>query len=142
MSRPSCPSFRRQRGARRQAGFAIVSAIFLLVVLALLGAYMVSFTTIQTQTSAQEVQSTRAYWTARSAIQWAMGVIASSGACPAAGASPALAGGFSVAVNCSSHTYDEIPTTRTIYRLRATVSGGGAVGSATYVERQVDAIVE
>ena len=142
MSRRSCPSFRCQGGVRRQAGFAIVSAIFLLVVLALLGAYMVSFTTIQTQTSAQEVQSSRAYWTARSAIQWAMGVIASSGACPAAGASPALAGGFSVAVNCSSHTYDEIPTTRTIYRLRATVSSGGAVGNAAYVERQVDAIVE
>ena len=126
----------------RQTGFAIVSAIFLLVVLALLGAYMVSFTTVQTQTSTQDVQGTRAYWTARSALQWAMGSIAASGACPAAGASPALAGGFTITVNCTSHTYDEIPVPRTIYRLRATASGGGSVGSAAYVERQVDVIVE
>ena len=58
---------------RQHAGFAIVSAIFLLVALALLGAYMVSFSNTQHITSAQDVQGSRAYWAAKGGLQWAAG---------------------------------------------------------------------
>ena len=53
-----------------QRGFSIVTAIFLIVVLALLGVYIVSVTGIQ-QTSAQlDVQGVRAYQAARAGIEW------------------------------------------------------------------------
>ena len=52
-----------------QGGFAIVSAIFLLVVLAALGAFMLTFSTVQHATSAQDIQGSRAYWAARAGLQ-------------------------------------------------------------------------
>jgi len=54
----------------RQSGFTIVSAIFILVVLATLGAFMVTISTTQQIGSALDVQGTRAYQAARSGIEW------------------------------------------------------------------------
>lgn len=123
----------------RQTGFAIVSAIFLLVALAALGAFMVSFSNTQHLTSAQDVQGSRAYWAAKGGIQWAAGWIAANGNCPG---QPAFADGFNVVIACQPNIYTEGATTHTIYWLQSTASGGGAVGSTTYVERQVQAFIE
>ena len=54
----------------RQSGFTIVSAIFILVVLAALGAFMVTVSTTQQIGSALDVQGTRVYQAARSGIEW------------------------------------------------------------------------
>ena len=51
-------------------GFALVSAIFLLVVLAALGAYMMDFSSVQHSTSTQDVNGTRAYQAARAGMEW------------------------------------------------------------------------
>jgi MSHA biogenesis protein MshP len=56
----------------RSRGFAIVSAIFILVVLAVLGAAMVTISTSQQIGSAQDLQSTRAYQAARAGIDWGL----------------------------------------------------------------------
>ena len=61
---------RRDSGRRAQHGFAIVSAIFLLVVLGTLGAFMVALSTVQHTTSTQDLQGTRAYQAARAGIEW------------------------------------------------------------------------
>lgn len=50
-------------------GFVMPAAIFLLVILAALGAYLVSFSNTQQITSAQDVQGVRAYWAARAAAE-------------------------------------------------------------------------
>jgi len=125
---------------RAQKGFAIVSAIFLLVALAALGAFMVSFSNTQHLTSAQDVQGSRAYWAAKGGIQWAAGAIAATNACPAV--QPAFADGFNVVVTCQRLQYAVGATTQTIYWLQSTASTGGPVGSANYIERQVQAFVE
>lgn len=132
------PSPRISRLAER--GFAIVSAIFLLVALAALGAFMVTFSNTQHLTSTQDIQGSRAYWAARGGVQWAAGWIVVHNACPAV--SPAFADGFSVAVVCTSQTYMEGETARTIYRIRATASTNAAVGSIAFVEREVVAYLE
>ena len=54
----------------REAGFSIVTAVFLLVVLALLGAYMLSLTGLQQASSQLDVQGVRAYQAARAGIEW------------------------------------------------------------------------
>ena len=123
-----------------QRGFAIVSAIFLLVALAALGAFMVSFSNTQHLTSAQDVQGSRAYWAAKGGIQWAAGAIVPTNACPAV--QPGFTDGFNVVVACQRFQYAEGVATRTIYWLQSTASTGGPVGSATYIERQVQAFVE
>jgi MSHA biogenesis protein MshP len=54
-----------------QRGFSLVSAIFLLVVLAALGAAMVTFSTTQNQSIAMDVLGSRAYQAANAGIEWA-----------------------------------------------------------------------
>ena len=123
-----------------QAGFAIVSAIFLLVALAALGAFMVTFSNTQHLTSAQDVQGSRAYWAAKGGIQWVAGAIIATNACPSG--QPGNLAGFAVAVTCTRNSYTEGITVRNIYWVTARASTGGAVGSTAYVERQVQAFIE
>jgi MSHA biogenesis protein MshP len=58
------------RPDRCSGGFAIVSAIFILVVLATLAGFIVSVTTTQNLTFAQDVQGVRAYQAARAGTEW------------------------------------------------------------------------
>lgn len=57
---------------RRQCGFVLPAAIFLLVIVSLLGSYMVSLSSSQQVSSAQDVLGSRAYWAARAAAENAM----------------------------------------------------------------------
>ena len=53
-----------------QSGFSLVTAIFLLVILASLGAFIVTISGVQQTSSALDVQGSRAYQAARSGIEW------------------------------------------------------------------------
>ena len=53
-------------------GFAIVSAMFILVVLAALGAFILNISTNQQIGSALDLQGVRAYQAARSGLDWGM----------------------------------------------------------------------
>jgi MSHA biogenesis protein MshP len=61
-----------------QRGFSLVSAIFLLVVLAGLGAAMATFSTSQNRNLAMDVLGARAYQAAQAGVEWAAFNIASS----------------------------------------------------------------
>lgn len=63
---------RESKLPRKAAGFAIPSAIFLVVVLALLAAFLVRLSTLQSTTSTQDIQSTRAYHAARTGLEWGL----------------------------------------------------------------------
>lgn len=124
------------------AGFATIVALFLLVVLAGLGAFMVSVSSTQQVGSAQDVQGSRAYWAAHAGLQWAIGSLsASPGACPVAPA-PFTVDGFTLVVTCASAAFDEAGTARTIYTLTARAASGAAAGSLGFVERSLSAAVE
>lgn len=56
----------------RQKGFAIISAIFLIVVLAFLGVSMSRVFTSGQQAISQDITSLQAYFAGRSALQWSM----------------------------------------------------------------------
>jgi len=126
----------------------MVSAIFLLVVLAALGAFMVTFSTVQHTTSAQDVLGVRAAQAARAGIEWGSYQVLTPVAAPTAAActtSPlVLAGnltGFTVTVTCSTFgPFVENGNSITIYNITSTASMGTA-GSSTYVNRQFQATV-
>lgn len=61
-------------------GFAIVSAIFILVVLAALGAFIVNISTSQQIGSALDVQGVQAYQAARAGVDWGMFQVQSTAA--------------------------------------------------------------
>lgn len=103
---------------RRIRGFAIVSAIFILVVLAGLGAFIVNISANQQIGSALDIQGVRAYQVARAGVEWGMYRVQATAAynfgytstdpntraCPAATTSftptAATLSGFTVTVTC------------------------------------------
>lgn len=136
------PSAGGCRGAWRQRGFAAVAALFVLVVLAALGAFMVSISSSQQVNAARDIQGSRAYWAARAGLEWAVGSLAAAPAtCPTPPA-PFTVEGFTVAVTCARTTFNEAGSTRVIYSLGSNASAGGASGSLSFVERSVSASVE
>lgn len=131
------------RAGIRQHGFAIISAIFLIVVLAALGAFMVTFSTAQQTTSAQDLQGTRAYHAARTGIEWGAYQALQKASC-ASSTTIAPAGtlsGFSVTVQCAPFgPYTEAGNTVTLYQITSTANQG-IVGSLSYVERRLQATI-
>lgn len=84
-------------------GFAIVSAIFILVVLAVLGAGIVSISSSQAVGSAQDVLGVRAYQAARAGIEWGLYRQLRSASCAGATSFVPTAttlSGFTVTVTC------------------------------------------
>jgi len=138
---------------RPEAGFSLLAAIFLLVVLSALGTFMLVFSGVQHAASAQDVQGSRAYHAARSGIEWGLYQVLSAGSCPASTnlSVGAGAGGsdFTVSVLCAvSGSAIEAGATVSVYQVTATAcnvpSAGacpGAAGGLAYVERQVRATV-
>ena len=57
---------------KKQKGVSIVTAIFLIIVLALMGAGMVSLLSTSQQSISQEITSAKAYMAGRSCLQWGM----------------------------------------------------------------------
>ena len=140
------------RLAWRQGGFGAIAAIVVLVILALLAAAIVSISTTQQITSAQDVQSARAWQAARAGNEWGLYRALKDGACAAiSGKTLDLTHdtGFYVTVSCASWPYNEgetVPGTAnplTVYRIEAVacqVAAGcpasdAAVAGAGYVER-------
>ena len=119
-----------------------MAAIFLLVVLAALGAFMLTFSNTQQMTSAQDVQGSRAYWAAKAGIQWAAAKLQPPAvACPAPSTTFVL-DGLTVTVSCKSNAYTEGADNKIIYWVESTAVTGGNVGSIGYIERSLNALIE
>ena len=152
----------------RQTGFSIIAAIFLLVVLALLAAFIASVTGMQQSSGQLDVLGARAYQSARAGMEWSAWQVLdpnntlNAGSCspivmPTCPASPqnlpALAGslsGFTVTVTCAQ-TADTTEGNRNVrvFQIVATACNQPSAGSCPnvpppvptngYVERQVQA---
>ena len=151
----------------RQAGFSIIAAIFLLVVLALLAAFIASVTGMQQSSGQLDVLGARAYQSARAGMEWSAWQVLdpnntlNAGSCspivmPTCPASPqnlpALAGslaGFAVTVSCTpTAVTTEGNRNVSMFQIVATAcnqpSGGSCpppTPTSGYVERQVQASV-
>jgi MSHA biogenesis protein MshP len=124
----------------RQQGFAAIVAVFLVVVLAALGAFMVTFSNTQQLTSAQDVQGSRAYWAARAGLEWSVSSAITASACPASPTTLTI-DGFSVVVTCTVQAYTDNGVTQKIFQLISVAAAAGAVGSVGYIERSVSASI-
>lgn len=127
----------------RQTGFTLVSAIFLLVIVALVAAYALSIGTSQRADTTLALVGKRADLAARSGMQWGVGRVLQDNACPAnTSFSPAGTGLslFSVAVSCTSSTVTEGATTYALYNLTVTATLGSE-GSEDFARRTLSAQV-
>ena len=66
------PMFTIHHNIKKQSGVSVVTAIFLVVVLALMGVGMVSLMSTSQQSISQEITSAKAYMAGRSCLQWGM----------------------------------------------------------------------
>jgi MSHA biogenesis protein MshP len=123
-----------------QTGFAAIAAIFLVLILAALGAFMVGFSNTQQLNSAQDVQGSRAYWSARAGLEWGLASVNSTSACPAASTTLTIEG-FTVVVACSVQSYVEGIATPQVFRITS-VASVGTVGTIGFIERSVTATLE
>jgi MSHA biogenesis protein MshP len=125
----------------KQAGFSIVMAIFILVVLSLLGSYMVKLSGVQHATAVFSIQGARAYQAARASVGWAVARIIAGGACSDVIAASPLSfadiNGFSVSLSCSSQSYSEGVDNLIIYKVTG-LRQFGAYNSANYISRKVE----
>lgn len=132
------------KSMNRQSGFSLISAIFIIVVLASVAGYMFQVSTIQLTTTGQAIGGARAYRAADAGIQWAVryAVENSGGGSPHAEATDNCndirntsfnVNGYAVSLNCSTYLFSD-PQDRSIYKVTATASRGSP-GTPDYVSR-------
>jgi len=140
-----------------QRGFAIPAAIFIVVILAALGAFLVTIGGGQQLGHAQDVAGIRALQAAKSGVDWGVfQVLNTSGAfrsaCNGGAASqilPALTNmeGLAVLVECAANTYSDGAATQHSYRITATACNNAVCPYTAadlpnlYVERRVSSLV-
>ncbi len=139
----------------RQHGFSLISAIFILIVLAVLGAYMVTVGGTNRAASTAALQGARAYQAARSGIDWsAYTIITAANKTDARnncltvinGSSFTLSAvglsGFTINTNCSFTPHDQQGTDNiTVYRITSTATFGGSYGSPDFIQRRISATI-
>ena len=137
----------RDAGAGRDRGFAAVTAVFILVVLAALGVALLTISGGQQRSSAFDTLGSRAYQAARAGTEFGIYQALRNSSCPASTVL-ALPGGlsdFSVRVECASSQHTEAaPPAVTMYQITATACNRAvcpAAADATYVERQLRVVV-
>jgi MSHA biogenesis protein MshP len=119
-----------------QKGFSLITAIFILLVLAVLGGFMVTMSGVQSRTTLWALQGARAYHAARSGLEWG---IAQSLPGPCA-ADTFSVDDFTVTVTCTLETFEEGGQTYNVYRITS-LAEWGAYGGDDYVSRQLQARV-
>ena len=136
------------RARLSESGFVLPTAIFLLVILGALGAYMVSLSRTSHISSALDIQGGRAYQAARAGIEWGAWQVvdpqalqSSPAPCPASPTALTLTGtlaAFAVNVSCTRTLATDGADTVAIYQIMSTATSG-IVGEMDYVERQIQA---
>lgn len=132
-------------GASLQSGFSLISAIFLLVVIATLGTFAVSLSTTQNQSQSMDIMAARGYQAALAGVEWAAYNVSQQAVnSPTAWAgcvngSPVSVGGslasFTVTVNCVAVSAVEGTTTSWVYSVSSVARSAGLPGDINYVEQ-------
>lgn len=127
---------------------SLVTAIFLLVVMAGLAAVIARLGAFLHQGAALDAGGNFAYRAARAGIEWGAYQALIGGSCAAQNdidLAPMGLTGYSVRVACAASTITEGTTSKTVYRLTATGCNDSACPNAApgvnYVERQLTATI-
>jgi MSHA biogenesis protein MshP len=124
---------------RQQSGFALVPALFLIVVLGALAVVAVRVGTGQQQTVTMSLLQARALSAAQTGIEWGAYQGLKAHSCVASTTltltGPALAG-FSVIVTCAAATFSTGAATNTSFVLNSAATSG-LYGQPGYVRRVV-----
>jgi MSHA biogenesis protein MshP len=121
-----------------QRGFSLVSAVFLLVVLAALGVYAVRINTMQQQTVTAGLRAAQAFQAARTGVSWGAYRALAAGTCVSGtlNLTEGATAGFTVVVQCTQTTHTEGTSTVRVYVFDVRAAAG-AYGGPDYVSRRL-----
>jgi MSHA biogenesis protein MshP len=124
----------------RQRGVSLVTALFLIVVLAGLGTFAVRLTAVQQQTTGTSLRATQALLAAQSGVAWAAHRALNAGSCSTQTLTLTEAGaaGFTVRVTCSQSSHTEAGNALNVYSIEA-LAESGVYGGPDYVSRRLHA---
>ena len=126
------------RAHDRQSGFSLVSALFLLVVLAGLGVYAVRLNTLQQQTVTAGLRAAQAFEAARAGVSWGAYRALNAGVCAngTLNLTEGATAGFRVSVQCTqrNHVEGTTPVRVFVFDVRAEA---GVYGGPDYVSRRL-----
>ena len=130
---------------RRQRGFGLVAALFVIIVITLVIAAMARLSTTKHGSNSLALQQARAYQAARAGLEWGISRAFNAGSCSNSAVN--MAGGglseFTVSLTCSSTSHtDDDGSSLTIYRLTAQAQNGSAGSRPDYAFRSLTAVVE
>ena len=133
------------RKHRFQSGFTLITAIFLLVVVALLSVYMINFRSVQQSTLVYGVQGARAMSAARTGLEWGIYQAFRNGVCNTGDPPFSTSGAgsldtFDIRVACTFTDHVEGPSTVRTYQLTSSAQVGN-FGTLDYVYRSLQASV-
>mgnify|MGYP001073490976 FL=1 len=135
-----------KRLMKDSGGFALFSAIFILVVLAALGAFILNISSSQQIGSALDVQGVRAYQAARAGVEWGLYRQLQGGSCVATTnfvPTASTLSGFTVSVTCvGTPDANGGPTIYTVTATACSQPNAGACPNtvnpgALYIERRL-----
>lgn len=125
----------------KQAGFSLIGAIFILVIVSLLGQYLINITGVQRQTSLLALQIARAYQAANTGIEWGVAELLNGSNCSGNTTLNQNINNFSVTVSCQAiGNYSEGSDTVKIFRI-SSFSEYGSYGNNDYTSRGLETIV-
>lgn len=125
------------RNVKRQSGFSLVTAIFVIVVLASLAVFLVTMSGVAQQTPTLAYSGARAYHAARSGLEWGIErAIVGGGACNGG----FVLNGFNINVTCVSTSHPDGSATAVIFQINA-IATRGSPGELGYARRELQAIV-
>lgn len=127
---------------KRDRGFALPAAIFVLVVLAAIVAAMMRIGSGQVAEQSLSLQMTRAHWASQSGLEWGTYTVKNGAAGNCFSTTGLTIGNFTVTVSCTVAGYAEASASNNVFRynLRAeAVSTGLGVDHPDYVYRAVEA---
>ena len=126
-----------------QSGFTLITALFLLIVVALLSVYLVTFRNVQQSTVFYAQQGARAMQAAHAGIEWGIYESVVNGNCianPPFTASGNTLSAYNITVNCTSSAHDEAGVPIITYVLTSSAQTGN-YGTLDYVYRSLRATV-
>jgi len=138
-----------RRSLRSARGFALILALFLIVSLAAIGAYLLTVSNVQVETGVMDEQGARAYQAARAGLEWGAYRVLRNSTCPGGTTAIALTGelaGFRAEVTCTLFGPEtEGSTPVSTYRITSTgcnqADCSAAPAGPTSVNRQLQLTV-
>jgi hypothetical protein len=123
------------------AGIALVNALFLLIVMGVLAAVMVTLSSVEHDTGNKSLLSTKVYYGAKAGLDWGIQRANAAGSCAASTGPFALTqaalAGVNVTVTCASSAHG---AGNNVYYLTS-IATIGTVGNPDYAERRIEATV-